>query len=98
MSDSETNGQRDERSSPSIFFYITFLPFLNIPYSSKRKNLECFYTRTIKAVYSISAQFSSTLLLFGHVINTGYVLPEMSCNKEQIGQLKSTKLGVRCEG
>ena len=25
LTDSETNGQRDERSSPSIFFYITFL-------------------------------------------------------------------------
>ena len=42
----------DERSSPSIFFTLHFCPFLNIPDSSKRKNPECFYTRTIKAVYS----------------------------------------------
>ena len=53
MTDSETNGQRDERSSPSIFFTLHFCPFLNIPDSSKRKNPECFYTRTIKAVYSM---------------------------------------------
>ena len=46
----ETNGQMDERISPSL----RFCPFLNIPDSSKQKNLECFYTRTIKAVYSTS--------------------------------------------
>ena len=39
----------DERNPPSL----RFSPFLNIPDSSKRKNPECFYTRTIKAVYSI---------------------------------------------
>ena len=46
---SSSGGQMDERISPSL----RFCPFLNIPDSSKRKNLECFYTRTIKAVYSI---------------------------------------------
>ena len=56
VTDRETNGQRDERNSPYIMFFFTlhFCPFLNIPDSSKRKNPECLYTRTIKAVYSIS--------------------------------------------
>ena len=44
-----TNGQMDEHNLPSL----RFSPFLNIPDSSKRKNPECFYTQTIKAVYSI---------------------------------------------
>ena len=47
--DRETNGQMDERNSTSL----RFCPFSNIPDPSKRKNLEYFYTRTIKAVYSI---------------------------------------------
>ena len=33
-----------------FFFTLHFCPFLNIPDPSKRKNPECFYTRTIKAV------------------------------------------------
>ena len=49
MTDRETNGQMDERNPPSLRFW----PFLNIPDSSERENLQCFYTRTIKAVYSI---------------------------------------------
>ena len=48
LTDRETNGQMDECNPPSL----RFCPFLNIPDSSKRKNPECFYTRTIKAVYS----------------------------------------------
>ena len=49
LTDRETIGQMDECNPPSL----RFCPFLNIPDSSKRKNPECFYTRTIKAVYSI---------------------------------------------
>ena len=52
LTDGETNGQMDERNPLSL----RFCPFLNIPDSSKRKNPECFYTRTIKAVYSILGQ------------------------------------------
>ena len=48
MTDRETNRQMDERNPPSL----RFCPFLNIPDSSKWKNPECFYTQTIKAVYS----------------------------------------------
>ena len=43
----------DERNPPSLRFCL----FLNIPDSSKRKNPECFYTQTIKAVYSILAYY-----------------------------------------
>ena len=49
LTDRETNGQMDERKPPSL----RFCPFLNIPDSSKWKNPESFYTRTIKAVHSI---------------------------------------------
>ena len=53
----ETNGQMDGPNPPSL----RFCPFLNIPDSSKRKNPECFYTQTIKAVYSNMCQLPKLL-------------------------------------
>ena len=47
----------DECNPPSL----RFCPFLNIPNSSKRKNPECFYTRTIKAGYSNNADLEEVI-------------------------------------